>query len=212
MTPNAFIITGTDTDVGKTLVSSVLLHGTNGTYWKPLQSGTPTDFETVQQLTGLPPEHFCPPVHSFKEPLSPHRAAELENVEIDLARLQQLPDYQHGPLIIEGAGGVMVPITRDYLQIDYFKALGLPVIIVARTQLGTINHTLLTIETLRTRHIPIAGIIFNGPPMPDTQQTITEISDIPQIGHIFTLPHLPTSTDLPQLWQTSGLKAWWHAQ
>jgi dethiobiotin synthetase len=191
MTKN-FIITGTDTDVGKTVVSAVLMAGLKARYWKPVQSGVNpdglTDTQTVQKLTGLSDDMFLPEHYIFTQPLSPHRAAEIDGKIIDpLSVIANLKNFQSDatiPLLIEGAGGLMVPMTRDMLQIDFFAKMECPVILVARTQLGTINHTLLSVEALRAREIPLAGIVFNGPDMPDTIRTIAEFSGARILGHI----------------------------
>lgn len=184
---NACIITGTDTDVGKTVFSAMLMLALNTVYWKPIQSGVEggVDTRTVQNLTGLPDDRFFPERYIFTEPLSPHRAAEIDSVEIDLSTLH-LPQTE-APLLIEGAGGLMVPITRKNLQINMFKRWGLPVILCARTGLGTINHTLLSLEALWARKIPVHGIAFIGPDNPDNIRTIAEYSGERILGR---LPHL----------------------
>ncbi|HCM84143.1 MAG TPA: dethiobiotin synthase [Alphaproteobacteria bacterium] len=190
-----FIITGTDTDAGKTLAAACLLLGTGGHYWKPLQSGRDpktgmTDREWVQNITQLPDTNFFPETYQFEQPLSPHRAAELENVQIDPEKI--LSDYaQHtaqDSLLIEGAGGLMVPVTRNLLQIDLFVRMQTtapaPIILVARTGLGTINHTLLSLAAIRERGLPLHGILFSGADNPDNIQTITESSGARVLGHI----------------------------
>lgn len=188
-----FVIAGTDTDAGKTVFSAALMLGlANAHYWKPLQSGVSdgVDTKTLQMLTGLPKERFFPEAYIFSEPLSPHRAAELDAVEIDMGRLsaEQIPATE-GPLIIEGAGGLMVPVTRKNLQINLYQKWQIPVILVARTGLGTINHTLLSIEALLARKIPVLGIAFNGPENDDNMRTIAELSKVKVLGR---LPRLET--------------------
>lgn len=181
---NGCIITGTDTDVGKTVVSAMLMLGLGAHYWKPVQSGIGDGIDTrvIQNLTGLPDERFFPEEFIFSEPLSPHRAAEIDNAEIDVDGIN-LPDFD-GPLLIEGSGGLMVPITRENLQINMFKRWNLPVILVARTQLGTINHTLLSLEALWAREIPVHGLIFVGPENEDNIRTIAEYSGEKVLGHV----------------------------
>ena len=184
------IVTGTDTGIGKTMVAAMLMLALDGFYWKPMQSGTqgPTDRQRVAALTGLPPGRFLVERYVFRRPLSPHRAAELDHVEIDVATLI-LPD---GPanrwLLIEGAGGVLVPITRELLQASLFSRWGAPAIVVARTSLGTINHTLLTLEALRRRAIEVLGIIFVGDSMPDNERTIAEMGAVKRLGRLPLLP------------------------
>lgn len=183
----ALIVTGTDTDIGKTVFAAALTAALDGVYWKPVQSGVVggTDRETVAALSGLAPERLLPERYVLSEPLSPHRAAELDGVVIDLATLTPPIAEAHGrPLIIEGAGGTMVPITRQLLQIDLFTRWRLPVVVCARTALGTINHTLLTIEALRARAIPILGIAFIGETMPDTEATIIAFSGVKRLGRL----------------------------
>lgn len=188
-----FVIAGTDTDAGKTVFSAALMLGlANAHYWKPLQSGVSdgVDTKTVQMLTGLPKERFFPEAYIFSEPLSPHRAAEIDGTEIDMARLsaERIP-ASDGPLLIEGAGGLMVPVTRKNLQINLYQKWQIPVILVARTGLGTINHTLLSIEALLARKIPVLGIAFNGPENDDNMRTISELSKVKVLGR---LPRLET--------------------
>lgn len=184
----AFIISGTDTGIGKTTVAAMLTLALQATYWKPIQSGTEdgTDTLTVKALTGLADNHFLPEAYVLTQPLSPHRAAEIDDVTIDIAQLAR--PVTGTPLIIEGAGGLMVPVTRQLLQIDLFSTWDAPVILCARTGLGTINHTLLSIEALRSRKIPLHGVIFIGGDNPDNIRTIAEMSGTKVLGH---MPHLP---------------------
>lgn len=184
-----FVITGTDTDIGKTVFSAMLMSGldTAGvpvSYWKPVQSGISesVDTKTVQTLTGLPSDRFLPESYVFTQPLSPHRAAELDGEEIDLDTLE-IPDHE-GVLLIEGAGGLHVPLTRTTLYIDLFELWDKPVILCARTGLGTLNHTLLSIEALKRRNIPIRGVAFIGEDNPDNIRTIAEFADVEILGRL----------------------------
>lgn len=188
---NTIIVTGTDTGIGKTVFASGLARLLDGTYWKPVQSGMDdeTDSEIVARLSGLPAERVLPEAYRLNAPLSPHRAAELDGVEIDASNLA-LP-VTKGPLIVEGAGGLMVPVNRQSLYIDVFTRWGVPVVLCARTGLGTINHTLLSIEALRSRAIPLLGIAFIGDEMADTQRTIAEMGKVRVLGR---LPRLDTLT------------------
>lgn len=185
------VITGTDTGIGKTVFSAGLAGLLDGFYWKPVQSGLDeeTDSEIVARLSGLPSERVLPEAYRLKSPLSPHRSAEIDGISIKAADLSfpVLPT----PLVIEGAGGLMVPLNRRTRLIDIFAQWRLPVILCARTTLGTINHTLLSIEALRARSIPLAGIAFIGDEMADTQRTIVEFGGVPQLGR---LPHLDPLT------------------
>src|SRR5260221_13804278 len=156
------IVSGTDTGVGKTVVAAMLTLALEGVYWKPIQSGTAgsTDRERVRALTGLPDDRFRPERYLLREALSPHRAAELEDVRIDPSELE-LPDSpDDSRLIIEGAGGGLVPITRDILQIELFSRWRAPVVLVARTTLGSFNHTLLSPDALKQRAVVFLCVIF----------------------------------------------------
>ncbi|MBL4805129.1 MAG: ATP-dependent dethiobiotin synthetase BioD [Alphaproteobacteria bacterium] len=189
-----FIITGTDTGIGKTVVSAMLTQALGATYWKPLQSGVEggVDTKAVQKMTGLPSERFLSEKYVFTEPLSPHRAAELDNMEVDVDSLT-IPDTEQR-LIIEGAGGLMVPLTRKNLLINVFKSWHVPVILVARTGLGTINHTLLSLEALWSRKIPVHGIIFVGEENDDNIKTIHQFSDTKVLGRLPMLDSLNTES------------------
>ena len=185
-----YIITGTDTEIGKTIFSAMLTSALKGVYWKPVQAGTEegTDTQTVKNLTGLPNNHFLPESYILTHPLSPHRAAELDEKEIDITSLK-LPDTP-STLIVEGAGGLMVPLSRKTLFIDVFKKWELPVILCARTGLGTINHTLLSIEAIKKRALPLLGIAFIGSDNPDNIRTITDFSGVRNLGHLPLLKEL----------------------
>jgi len=180
---NGFIVTGTDTDVGKTVFAAALAGYLDGWYWKPVQAGLDpgTDAERVAVLSGLPPERILPEAWQLTTPCSPHRAAEIDGVAIDPGELR-LPEQR--PLVIEGAGGALVPVTRDVLFADLFSRWGLPAIIVARTSLGTINHSLLTIEALRARGVPIHGVAFVGETVEDSEATICSIGGVRRLGRL----------------------------
>ena len=190
---NALVVTGTDTGIGKTVVAAMLTLALDGVYWKPVQAGTlgGTDTSTVAAITGLSEERFIRERYLLTEPVSPHRAAELDGIHIDADNLtppENMP--RDRVLIIEGAGGLMVPLTRRTLYIDLFERWGVPVMLCARTTLGTINHSLLSIEALRTRGIPIKGIVFVGDSVPDSEQTICEFATVPRLGRLPLLPRL----------------------
>jgi len=200
-----FIICGTDTDVGKTLISSFFVRGLNSSYWKPIQSGTEneTDSKTVRKLSQANKSKILNEAYIFKTPVSPHWAAEIDNVEIEKEKLN-LPKIK-GPLVVETAGGLMVPITRNFLQIDQIVIWNLPVIIVCRSSLGTLNHTLLSIEALRKRNINILGLIVNGANHLDNTRTLREFSKLPIIAEF---PHLENIEvqNLDILWQELNIK------
>jgi dethiobiotin synthetase len=187
------IVTGTDTDVGKTVVAAMLTLALDGLYWKPLQSGTEdgTDTMRVAAATALAPDRFLPEAYAFREPLSPHRAAEIDGVAIDAEVLHLPSGIAPGrTLIIEGAGGVLVPVTRELLQADMFARWKAPAILVARTALGTINHTLMSLEALRARNVPVLGIIFVGDAMADTEATIAAFGKTRRLGRLPWLSEL----------------------
>ncbi len=183
------IITGTDTGVGKTVFAAALAQALGATYWKPIQCGLDGggDSQHVRAFAGLPAARVHPEAYRLAMPASPHRAAEAEGIEISLASLK-LPDLP-GPLVVEGAGGLMVPINRQTLQIDVFASWRLPVVLVARTSLGTINHSLLSIEALNGRNIPILGVAFVGDEVADSERTIAEMGNVRRLGR---LPGLDT--------------------
>ena len=171
------IICGTDTDVGKTIVSSFFVQGLKGVYWKPIQSGTAegTDTQTVCKILNLEPKRYLPERYKFKAPVSPHWAAEKESKFIEPNNLY-LPDLNQ-LIIVETAGGLMVPLNRNLLQIDQLRVWQSPIVLVARTGLGTLNHTLLSLEALRKRNVNILGIVLNGPPHNDNPKTLEQFGD-----------------------------------
>jgi dethiobiotin synthetase len=175
------VVTGTDTGVGKTVVAAALARHLGATYWKPVQAGLDegTDRTTVAALSGRPvlPEAYC-----LTTPCSPHQAAAIDGVEIDSERLA-LPRIE-GPLVVEGAGGVLVPLREDLLYADLFARWGLPAVLVARTALGTINHSLLSLEALRARGVPIAGIAFVGEENAETERVICAIGKVRRLGRL----------------------------
>ena len=178
------MIVGTDTDIGKTIFAAGLVGMLNANYWKPIQSGIEdeTDTEIVARLSGVGSEKILPEGYRLNQSLSPHRSAELDGIEIDVNALT-IPDID-GPLIIEGAGGLMVPMNRKTLLIDQVARWKVPVILCARTGLGTINHTLLSLEALRARDIPILGVAFIGDDIPDTIRTIGEMGQVRILGRL----------------------------
>jgi dethiobiotin synthetase len=178
------IVTGTDTGIGKTVFAAALAGALGASYWKPIQCGLADggDSERVQMLSGLPVENIIPEAYRLEMPASPHRAAEAEGIAINLADLK-LPKVE-GPLVVEGAGGLMVPVNRQALFIDVFASWRLPVVLVARTALGTINHSLLSIEALNGRNIPILGIAFVGEEIADTERTIAEMGNVRRLGRL----------------------------
>lgn len=190
----ALVVTGTDTDIGKTVVAAGLVAALDADYWKPVQAGLDgeTDRETVMRLARLSPDRAHAEAYRLRTPASPHRAAEIDGLDIDTSRLS--PPATSRTLVIEGAGGLLVPLNRRELQIDLFARWGLPVLLVASTRLGTINHTLLSLEALRSRSIPLLGILFTGDENTDTQHTICEFAGARSLGRLPTLSHLDSDT------------------
>ncbi len=181
-----FLISGTDTNIGKTIFAAALADAIQAAYWKPVQAGLAgeSDSETVARLSNAV---ILPEAYRLTQPLSPHRAAQLDGAEIDTDRLT-LPDAD--PLVIEAAGGLLVPLTLDTLFIDVMERWRLPVILCARTGLGTINHTLLSLEALSARGIECHGIAFIGEDNPNTVSTIADMSGARILGRLPLLENL----------------------
>jgi dethiobiotin synthetase len=193
------VVCGTDTDVGKTVVSALLVEGLEARYWKPVQSGVEGggDRDRVAALLDLPAERIVPEAYRLAAPVSPHWAAEREGVAIDPARLALPPG--DGPLVVECAGGLLVPLRRDWLQIEQIARWGLPVVLVARSGLGTLNHTLLSLEALARRRIPVLGLVLNGEPHPDNPRTLAELGGVPVLAELAPIEPLDR-TGLRRQW------------
>jgi len=188
------VVTGTDTGIGKTVFSAGLTSFLGAKYWKPVQSGLDeeTDSEIVARLGGLSPDRILPERYRLRTPASPHRAAEIDGIAIETQSLG-VPDGD-GRLVIEGAGGLMVPLNRDTLYVDLFARWQLPVVLCARTALGTINHSLLSIEALRSRKIDILGIAFVGDENADTEAAICRMGRLRKLGRLPWLSPLDAPT------------------
>lgn len=187
------VVTGTDTDVGKTVFAAALTRALGAHYWKPVQAGLDGggDADGVTRL-GVPRKHCLPEAYRLRTPCSPHRAAEIDGVTIDPARLT--PPVVAGPLVVEGAGGALVPVTRTLLYADLFARWQAPVVLVARTALGTINHSLLSIEALRARGVSVLGIAFIGENVEDSEATIAAIGGVRRLGRLPRLDPLTPET------------------
>ena len=209
MTPSSaalrLVVCGTDTDVGKTVVSALLVQGLNAIYWKPVQSGLEAggDRERIMRLIDLPSDRWIKEAYAFHAAVSPHWAAELEDTRLDPKRLT-LPPIGARPLVVETAGGLHVPLTRTWQQIDQLQEWMLPVVLVARSGLGTLNHTLLSLEALRNRRIPVIGLILNGPAHADNPRTLAEIGDVPVLAELPPLHPLNQET-LQNAWHKQAL-------
>jgi len=186
------VVTGTDTEIGKTVFAAGLADLLGACYWKPVQSGLDgeSDSEIVARLGGLSPMRIIPEAYRLKTPVSPHQAAAIEETSIDVDVLG-IPETGDRPLVVEGAGGLMVPLDPATLFIDVFARWRAPVVLCARTALGTINHSLLSIEALRTRAIELLGVAFIGEANPESERTICAIGGVKRLGR---LPHLAPLT------------------
>lgn len=191
--PKGWFVTGTDTGVGKTVVAAALTLATPGAcYWKPIQSGIggdpATDSEAVARWTGLPSARILPEAYRLKLPASPHVSAAAEGVTIRRERLR-LPPVP-GAIVVEGAGGLLVPINDDATMLDLMVWLALPIVLVARTALGTINHTLLSLEALRRRGLALHALVLNGEPVPMTTETLRRWGQPERLIELRPLPVL----------------------
>lgn len=175
------IITGTDTDIGKTIFASALTTALSATYFKPIQAGLEeeTDTQLVARLSG---QKVLPEAYRLNTPASPHLAAEIDGLEIDLDKLK-LPNVS-GPLVVEGAGGIMVPITRQTTYLDVFAKWNAPIVLCARTSLGTINHSLLSVRALKNAGCEILGVAFIGDENTDSEKTICEMGQVKRLGRL----------------------------
>ncbi len=189
------VVTGTDTEIGKTVFAAGLADLLDACYWKPIQSGLDgeTDSQIVARLGGLPTDRILPERYRLTTPVSPHQSAAIDGVSIDAAALV-VPDTGKRPLVIEGAGGLMVPLNRSTRYIDVFAQWRIPVVLCARTALGTINHSLLSIEALRHRGIELLGIAFIGESYPESERAICEIGRVKRLGRLPRLSPLTHGT------------------
>lgn len=185
----AVIVTGTDTEIGKTVFAAALAGALGASYWKPVQAGVEpedphgeTDALRVASLSDLPRAKILPEAYRLATPCSPHLAARIDGVEIEAGRLA-LPAID-GPLVIEGAGGVHVPLSETETYADQFQRWGAPVVLVARTMLGTINHALLSLEALRARDIPVLGIAFVGDAQEESERIIASLGKVRRLGRL----------------------------
>jgi dethiobiotin synthetase len=184
MSARRFFVTGTDTGVGKTVVSALLCAALDAIYWKPIQTGTRegADRPTVMRLAGLSRARTAAEAYRFAPPVSPHLAARRAGVRIDLRKIK-LPRMAAGEsLIAEGAGGALVPINESQLMTDLMRHLGLPVLLVTRTTLGTINHTLLSLAALRAARLDVRGVIMVGKANRDNRDAIERYGGAAVIG------------------------------
>ncbi|MDQ3635713.1 MAG: dethiobiotin synthase [Acidobacteriota bacterium] len=195
-------VTGTDTGIGKTIVSAALMNSfrekENVCYWKPIQTGTEEDYdtETVRKLANCSGKEIHDKGFRLEKPLSPHLSARLANVEITIQKTLSFVENQSENKfwIVEGAGGVLVPLNENELMIDLIRALNLPVVIVSRSGLGTINHTLLTIEVLRNKGLEILGVIMNGEPNLENKKAIEHFGKVSVLAEMRKFEKLDVET------------------
>lgn len=172
-----FFVTGTDTNVGKTYFSALLLSYTNGLYYKPIQTGD-KDSQTVKELTKLGENHFSTEAYYFKEPISPHILFEKHGVELDSGKITP-PTSSMFKIVAEGAGGIYTPIKQDYFMIDLIVKFGFPTIVVTGDKLGCINHTILSVQEIRRRGVEVVFVVLNN--FNDKSYNLKAIKDILQI-------------------------------
>lgn len=177
-------VTGIGTDVGKTVVAAILTEALQADYWKPVQTGSffSTDSSKVQKLISNQLTRVHPEAYSLKQYMSPHAAAELEGVAIEMANIR-LPETTNN-LVIEGAGGLMVPLNSSEFIIDLIKKFDAEAVLVIQNYLGSINHSLLSIDALKHRDIKIRGLVFNGPPHKLSEDIILSYSGLPLLGRV----------------------------
>jgi dethiobiotin synthetase len=191
---NTYFVTGIGTGIGKTIVSAIITEKLQADYWKPIQSGDldNSDSLKIESLISNANSVIHPEGFKLTEPLSPHLSAKIDSVALSIQKLST--PKTDSTLIIEGAGGLMVPLNEEELMIDYIKSLNVKVILVSQNYLGSINHTLLSIEALKYRGIELRGIIFNGTANQETERYIEQYSKATVIGHIPLLPTLNKET------------------
>jgi dethiobiotin synthase len=190
---NDLFVTGTDTNVGKTVLSALLVAALDAMYWKPIQTGASegTDRDTVMALAGIPRDKTFPETYCYEPPVSPHLAAEAVGETIDLSEIRRPSTPEDdGPIIAEGAGGVMVPINWKQSMRDLIVQLQMPVVVASRTALGTINHTTLTVNTLRDAGATVKGVVMIGPENRDNERSIQRCAGIPIVGRIPVLERI----------------------
>lgn len=179
-----YFVSGIGTEIGKTIVSAIFVEALKADYFKPIQAGDLDNSDTskVQKLVTNNLSYFHSETYRLNTPMSPHAAAEIDNVKIDLEKIC-IPQTQNN-IIVEGAGGLMVPLNEKHLMIDLIQHLDIPVVLVSKNYLGSINHTILSIESLQKRDINIAGIVFNGKENNTTEEYILDYCKVDLIGRV----------------------------
>ncbi len=200
--PKQFFIAGTDTDIGKTVVSAMMMANLDATYWKPIQSGLEdeTDSEFVKRISEVDESRIIPERWTLTAPMSPHASADIDGVSIKLEDFE-IPEYSTRHLIVEGAGGLLVPINWDHTILDIIEKLNLPVLLVARSGLGTLNHTLLSLKALRDRGIYVFAVLLSGPYHNSNRETLRYFGDLPiyELGQLTKIDKKALQTAFSQL-------------
>jgi dethiobiotin synthetase len=186
------IVTGCGTGVGKTVTSAIITEALQAEYWKPIESGIDEESDTATISNLVPRPRSILPAYRFKAAYCPHHAARLENRTIHDEEIQR--PLATSPLVIETAGGILVPCNKDKLLFDIFKKFEGVWVIVSHNYLGSINHTLLTLTFLQEQRRRIAGVVFNGPPNPDTEEAILHFSKVCCLGRILPERSITTAT------------------
>lgn len=199
--PKRFFVTGTDTDVGKTFVSAILVRGLCARYWKPVQTGSASsgDRKKVLEMAGFGEDFSFRERFFFPDPVSPHAAAEAMGVSIRPEDFV-LPETGEAFLVVEGAGGVLTPLARDFFMADLIRSLDLPALLVTRTGLGTLNHTCMSVEVLRNRGIPVLGLVAVGKEHAQNLRDLPRLTQVPLLAHIPWLDK-PEKADFLSLFQ-----------
>ena len=193
-------ISGTDTHIGKTVVSSLITsalktHGMPCGYFKPVQSGTDFDTHTVKTLANLKLEEVRAPLYSFPEAIAPSEAAQLNKIEIQTSFIKEVwRSFSERHWIVEGAGGLLSPLSPQATNRDLITTLGLPMLLVTSSRLGTINHTLLTLEAAQSKSIPIKGLVIVGDENPKLENSLRQFTEVPILVRIPELPSLNAET------------------
>ena len=187
---NRIFLTGIGTDVGKTLTAALLCHRWGACYYKPVQAGFPRDTETVASLARLQPERIIPEAFILNTPASPHEAAAKDGIRLSVSDIIAARTLPTGPVVVEGAGGLLVPLNETETMADLALAFGLPIVVVWRYYLGSINHTLLTLEAARSRGLQIAGLVLNGEENPYSTEAVLSrfnvpvLMKVPEVGDV----------------------------
>jgi dethiobiotin synthetase len=193
---SGYFVTGTDTNVGKTVLSALLVAALDACYWKPVQTGLVegTDRESVRKWAEISEDRLAEEKFRFDPPVSPHLASRMAGIQIRLDDFELPAAPESARWIVEGAGGVMVPLNERDLMRNLMKRVGFPIVVAARTALGTINHTLLTLTALRELRLPICGVVMIGDENMENRRAIEHYGSVSVVGHIPMLEKINRAT------------------